>query len=84
MLSVGSSFGRGFDSHRLHHLFSFLNSFFLAARKLRFCRGFWGKWVFFDGVFVVNSWSICGDFVVPEATLFGLEKYATFSKYFSL
>jgi hypothetical protein len=39
--------------------------------------------VFFDGVFVVFSWSICGDSVVPEATLFGLGEYANSSKYFS-
>jgi hypothetical protein len=42
------------------------------------------KWVFFGGVSVVFSWSSCGDFVVAEATLFGLEKHANFSKYFSL
>jgi len=39
--------------------------------------------VFSGGVLVVLSWWICGDFVVFGTTLFGLEKHANFSKYFS-
>jgi hypothetical protein len=33
--------------------------------------------VFFDGVFVVLSWLICGVFVVPGDTPFDLEKHAS-------
>ncbi len=69
-----------------HHSFTIIFSFpiFLTVLNDVFAGGFGEKWVFFDGVFVVFSWSIRGDFVVPGDTLFDLEKYANFSKYFSL
>jgi hypothetical protein len=77
MLSVGSFFGRGFDSHRLHHFFDD-NLFFFALAHGRFCGRFLRKMDVLCWFFVVFLWSVCGVFVVLKRAFFGLEEYANF------
>jgi hypothetical protein len=76
MLSVGSFFGRGFDSRRLHHFLSKHQIFWLGGEV--FLQGFLRKTVVWRWFFVVFLWSRYGVFVVLKRTFLVAENLSSF------